>query len=36
MRTVNTLWATIGELLDRFPHDECERYIRHAGHGQSE
>jgi transposase len=34
-RTVDTLWTTIGDLLDRFPCDECERYIRHAGYGQS-
>jgi transposase len=34
-RTVDTLWATLGDLLDRFPRDECERYIRHAGYGQS-
>lgn len=33
-RTVDTLWATIGDLLDQFPRDECERYIRHAGYGQ--
>jgi transposase len=35
-RTVDTLWATIGDLLDRFPREECERYIHHAGYGQSE
>ena len=35
-RTVDTLWSTIGDLLNRFPNDECERYIRHAGYGQSE
>lgn len=34
-RTVNTLWTTIGDLLDRFPRDECERYIRHTSYGQS-
>ena len=35
-RTVDTLWATIGDLLVRFPGEECERYIHHAGYGQSE
>jgi transposase len=35
-RTVDTRWATIGDLPDRFPRDECERYIRHAGYGKSE
>jgi transposase len=34
-RTVDTLWASIGDLFDRFPRDECERYIRHAGYSQS-
>jgi hypothetical protein len=34
-RTVDALWTTIGALLDRFPRDECERYIRHAGYVQS-
>lgn len=36
MRTVDTLWSTIGQLLDRFDPQECERYIRHAGYGRSE
>ncbi|HEX4940031.1 MAG TPA: IS630 family transposase [Candidatus Kapabacteria bacterium] len=35
-RTVDALWSTIGSLLDRFPAAECERYIRHAGYGQSD
>jgi transposase len=35
-RSVETLWSTIGDLLDRFDPKECERYIRHAGYGRSE
>lgn len=34
-RTVKELWATIGCLLEQFAADECERYIRHAGYGES-
>jgi len=34
-RTLEALWSAIGELLDRFPSDECERYIRHSGYCQS-
>jgi transposase len=34
-RTVETLWDAIGNLLDRFPSHECERYICHAGYGKS-
>ena len=34
-RTLETLWSAIGSLLDRFPPDECERYIRHCGYCQS-
>lgn len=34
-RTVDELWSTIGNLLDQFPANECERYIRHAGYGRS-
>ncbi|SER78238.1 DDE superfamily endonuclease [Azotobacter beijerinckii] len=34
-RTVDTLWSTIGALLERFPPAECERYIRHCGYGRS-
>ena len=32
-RTVESLWDTIGLLMDQFPADECLRYIRHAGYG---
>ena len=31
-RTVDALWSTIGELLERFGSAECERYIRHCGY----
>ena len=34
-RTLEALWSAIGSLLDRFPADECERYIRHCGYCQS-
>ena len=34
-RTVEALWSAIGSLMDRFSPDECQRYIRHAGHCQS-
>ncbi len=34
-RTVQTLWSSIGTLLDRFEPAECERYIRHSGYCQS-
>jgi transposase len=34
-RTVEELWSVIGELMDDFAPDECERYIRHAGYGKS-
>jgi transposase len=34
-RTIEELWSIIGELMDDFAPDECERYIRHAGYGQS-
>ena len=33
-RTLEALWSAIGSLLDRFPPDECERYIRHCGYCQ--
>ena len=33
--TLEALWSAISELLDRFPPDECERYIRHSGYCQS-
>jgi transposase len=32
-RTLETLWAAIGHLLDKFPADECSRYLAHAGYG---
>lgn len=32
-RTMETLWTTIGRLMDNFPREECLRYIRHAGYG---
>jgi transposase len=31
-RTVSELWKTVGRLVDRFPADECLRYILHAGY----
>lgn len=31
-RTVETLWATCGELLARFTEHECRNYIRHCGY----
>ncbi|OWK40176.1 Mobile element protein [Fimbriiglobus ruber] len=31
-RTVEGLWKAIGKLLDRFPADECMRYLRHCGY----
>lgn len=34
-RTVQALWDAFGQLLDQFTPDECGRYIRHAGYGQS-
>lgn len=34
-RTLETLWRTIGSLLDQFSSGECERYIRHCGYCQS-
>lgn len=34
-RTKDSLWDTIGGLLDAFSPDECARYIRHAGYGKS-
>ena len=35
-RSVETLWQTIGRLLDRFSPVECANYIRHCGFLQSE
>jgi len=34
-RTMETLWSTIGNLLNRFPPAECARYLAHCGYGQS-
>jgi transposase len=31
-RTVEATWRRIGQLLDAFPPDECQNYIRHAGY----
>lgn len=34
-RTFDTLWKSIGSLLEQFSSSECERYIRHCGYCQS-
>ena len=34
-RTVSTLWAAIGVLLQNFEPDECANYFRHAGYGSN-
>ena len=34
-RTRESLWCTVGSLLDRFPAAECANYIRHCGYGCS-
>jgi transposase len=34
-RTFKALCAAIGAALEQFSADECERYIRHCGYGQS-
>jgi transposase len=31
-RSVDGLWATLGESLDWFSPDECRNYLRHAGY----
>ena len=31
-RTRDTLWSTIGRLLDEFTPDECRRYIANSGY----
>ena len=31
-RSVDALWNLLGQLLDAFPPDECERYLRHCGY----
>ena len=35
-RTVEALWAAIGRLLERFPPEECVRYLARRGYGRSE
>jgi transposase len=32
LRTVDALWKTCGQLLERFTETECRNYIRHAGY----
>ena len=34
-RTVASLWATIGTLIQRFSASECRNYLRHCGYTQS-
>lgn len=34
-RTVESLWAACGELLDSFTESECRNYIRHCGYRYS-
>jgi transposase len=34
-RTIEDLRPVIGELMDAFTTDECDRYIGHAGYGKS-
>ncbi len=34
-RTIESLWAAIGQALRRFPAAECARYIAHCGYVQS-
>ena len=31
-RTKEALWSTIGELLDRFPPEECRNYLSNCGY----
>jgi transposase len=31
-RTIERLWAFLGQTLDHFPPDECRRYFRHCGY----
>ena len=31
-RTVDALWKKCGELLDHFPKEQCQSYLRHAGY----
>jgi transposase len=32
VRSKETLWTTIGTILDEFKSDECMRYLAHAGY----
>lgn len=32
MRTVDALWNLIGDVLKKFPPEECAAYIRHCGY----
>ncbi len=34
-RTMESLWSTVGSLLDSFLPAECANYIRHCGYGTS-
>ena len=34
-RTISTLWAAIGVLLESFEPDECANYFRHAGYSSN-
>lgn len=34
-RSREAVWDTVGALLETFRPDECDRYIRHCGYGQS-
>ena len=31
-RTIEALWRRIGQLLDRFPPEECRNYFKHCGY----
>jgi transposase len=31
-RTVDALWKKCGQLLDHFPQDQCQAYLRHCGY----
>jgi transposase len=34
-RTVEATWKRTGSLLDRFPPDECQRYLLNAGYAST-
>jgi transposase len=34
-RTFDTTWKRIGQLLDRFQPDECQRYLANAGYAST-